>query len=924
MGYWEELEKLRRERLEKGRKENQRKMLYRNKTATAEDIAPVSEVTPTAKRSAEEEAAHIDALLERAYSKMTPEEREAAKKESEKAIASRDATWFKASSAFDDGYQFGDIYNTIEDSASDLATNVAAGILGIGEKVVDAGAMGAGWVGGLFGADKFKENMGEFVAKDLYDEKKLAQTLGVGTSTLERILHLTGVKEIDWEEKEAQSVFGDKSDSLAQSGGQLLGTMALQSVGVPGYLTSGVTSFGSASEGALREGASFDQAATYGLITAGAELLTEKMFGGSGLGEKGLINLEPLTKGISSKVFKALADYGVDLFAEGGEEFFSSVISRAASSLYKEESIGELLTSEEAFDEYLDSIIGGMVLGGGANVGKVVNSVKTETDYRTGLTANEEAVVNKEVEKRIAEKEAKGEKVSKDDKAKIFDSVVKDLEKGYISTDTIEEVLSGEGRKSVDSLIKESEEYNELYNAKSGELSEAQKDRLAELKAKNEEMSYEERIKANRDIISSDTLNLLKGERNGKGSMLGESYNEVARRGEAFTADLSKYDKKQQATVQRAIDSGVLNNSNRSHDLVDMIAKLETDKGVKFDFANNEKLKESGFALEGKTINGLVTKDGITLNIDSHKALDTVAGHEITHVLEGTELYGELQKAIFDYAKAKGDYQGRYDTLAELYKGVEGADIDAELTADLVGDYLFSDADFISNLSAKNRNVFQKIYDEIKYLCKVATAGSKEARELERVKNLFEKVYKEGGKNAETNFPAKYSLALDNQQNLVYNGARGDIYARTDEFRNLQEESRRMSEEELQGFHRGDRTPDDLVRRRLSGILGRQVGAVCGGYRNDNGLLKLSDSKGNQYNIYEGVNGELFHDCFEIARKYLKCGELVDLHTVETTDDGIGYNDCYNYLSKDGLSGFSITPDGDLISVFNASGKNGF
>lgn len=92
------------------------------------------------------------------------------------------------------------------------------------------------------------------------------------------------------------------------------------------------------------------------------------------------------------------------------------------------------------------------------------------------------------------------------------------------------------------------------------------------------------------------------------------------------------------------------------------------------------------------------------------------------------------------------------------------------------------------------------------------------------------------------------------------------------------------------------------------------MGAVCGGSGADNGRLSLS-AKGNQFNIYEDVNGALFHDCFEIARKYLENGELVDLHDIKTTEDGIGYDDCYNYLSEDGLSGFSITPDGDYIST---------
>ena len=187
------------------------------------------------------------------------------------------------------------------------------------------------------------------------------------------------------------------------------------------------------------------------------------------------------------------------------------------------------------------------------------------------------------------------------------------------------------------------------------------------------------------------------------------------------------------------------------------IAKISADKGVSFNFTNNAKLKESGFAVDGKQVNGFVTKEGITLNIDSAKAMNATVGHEITHVLEGTEFYDSLKQTIFDYAKAKGEYQSRYDSLSELYKDIKDTDIEAELTTDLVGDYLFSDPDFINNLSIQNRNVFQKFFEEIKYLCKVVTAGSKEARELERVKRAFEQIWHESatGKNgAET----RYSL----------------------------------------------------------------------------------------------------------------------------------------------------------------------
>ena len=45
-----------------------------------------------------------------------------------------------------------------------------------------------------------------------------------------------------------------------------------------------------------------------------------------------------------------------------------------------------------------------------------------------------------------------------------------------------------------------------------------------------------------------------------------------------------------------------------------------------------------------------------------------------------------------------------------MYKDIQGADVNSELTADLVGDYLFTDNNFISELSTQKPTVFQKIF----------------------------------------------------------------------------------------------------------------------------------------------------------------------------------------------------------------------
>ncbi len=203
-----------------------------------------------------------------------------------------------------------------------------------------------------------------------------------------------------------------------------------------------------------------------------------------------------------------------------------------------------------------------------------------------------------------------------------------------------------------------------------------------------------------------------------------------------------------------------------------------------FSVTDAKRLKDTGFAIQDATVNGYFTEDGIAINISSSKALNTIVGHELTHALEGSELYDALKDVVVEYAKTTGDYNSHIAALKQIYSGKKGyeTDLDAkaerELVADLCGDYLFSDTDFISRLSVKNRNLFQKIYDEIKYLAKLATSGSKEARQLEKVKHLFEQVYRDT-KNTAHPDGVKYDIvALDNG-NVFVKASRNVITGKT-------------------------------------------------------------------------------------------------------------------------------------------------
>lgn len=144
----------------------------------------------------------------------------------------------------------------------------------------------------------------------------------------------------------------------------------------------------------------------------------------------------------------------------------------------------------------------------------------------------------------------------------------------------------------------------------------------------------------------------------------------------------------------------------------------------------------------------------------------------------------------------------------------------------------------------------------------------------------------------------------------------------SNEFRKLQEESRR--ELNTKSWKERSEQNDEDLRQRLSRTFKEELRYRGYSDSNNNGILKFS-AKGNNFDMYENVDGQTFHDIFEIVRAYTENGELVDLHSVKEDEHGAGYEDTKNYLSTDGMQGFAITKDGDLISVFNADlGKRGF
>jgi len=685
-----------------------------------------------------------------------------------------------------------DVPQAILGTAGDAGLGVLKGAGSLVEGIGDLGLYGVAGVADFVGADKFSDKTKKFA------QKNTVQDITKGADDY----------------LNQYSVLGKTSDAITQGVGQVgtiilsggLGASAgLGAVGTTALTTGvmGASSAGSGMSEAYQGGATDAEAFKYGMAKGAIDAGTEMMFGGFGKAVKAVglsrgiggfddMLAQKISSKITNHVLKNATEFGVKASGEGVEEVVAGLLSAKAKQLtYMSDSeLRDLVADENLLEQFVvGTVTSGMIQSGyipATAQGSLKEANETNRDFITGYTQNEQAVIDKVVDERVKELETDEKKLTKKEIGEIESEVKTAFERGEIDIDTIESVIGGELYTQYNDLVKESEEYEQLYKTKDIELSQEQRDRRDVLVEKNKKNPYETELTSLKERLSQEI-----DTKTANDTFIRESYNEKARRSKAFVADLTQYNEKEQEMVKKAVESGVLNDTRKTHDFVNLLAKLHSEKGVNFDFTTNEALKESGFAIDGKSVNGYVKGDNVVLNINSNKALNKVVGHEIAHVLENADpkLYEALESVIEQFATTKGEYESRYKAIEKLYEGrFEGTEAEVkaklkkELTADLVGDYLFTDSDFVNNLYTTKPNVFKRIYDEIKYFLKIATAGSKEAKELEKVKKVFKKVYSEADtSNVETNSDSSVEYSLSSIANTFF----GDENMSANEFAKL-------------------------------------------------------------------------------------------------------------------------------------------
>lgn len=876
---------------------------------------------------------------------------------------------FKKSGAFKDGYQFGDVTKTVASTVGDIGIGMTKGVGRMVEGLTDAGQYLVANGADALGKDDFanrlrvkaQENAIDRMFGDVHKRVKANSILSEKVDAINEGLGQVATVIL------TGGVAGALGAGTAGATAVTTGLMGASSFGsgMSEAYQGGATDEEATKYGLIK--GTVDAGTE--LLFAGMGKTVKAVGLSKGISSLDDVFARKLSSKISNQTLKNLTEYGVKASAEGFEEVLAGIGSAVGKKLtyMDDEELNALIKDENLLEQFVvGSVVSGIAQSGyvpGMKQGSLREANKTGRDFITGYTQSEQAVIDKEVENRSKDK--LNSKIEQQKKAKVNAEIKKAIEKMESTYGTLTEEQKTEIREDVKSQLNLSDEDYSGTKLKNKEVSKITEEvirdlergeidtftiedtlfrdsalRMRELNKELETATPERKaeIEAELDAMNKDFNTEL-----GKSQLLQESYRQKALADEKLDYKLSENaSDKAKKIVQSALDAGE-NNTRKAHDRIDLAIKIAEDSDLEIEFVNDAQLEQLGHyedvkdlrkklreatteeernaiqhsidevrGSRTKTINGVKVSDRkILLNLNSKKALDVVLGHEVTHITEKAGNYKNLAKIVKEYAEGKGDYSNRIDSVSRIYKkhnpNITAEGIEQEVTADLVGEYVFTDEDFVRNLSAKEPGIFGKVRDYIKHVFKMATAGSSEARQLERAKRMFDKVYKEisNKSSVENNVDAeenvKYSLVsdkdtidfLENQDYIVtYKSMQlidGKLYPpMSAEDKGTDGKKKLRPSSQLGKWQQADENPSGIKKFAKGGY---------GTYTLHKGNGKSIDAA---YNPYEHSSNLVLNDQFEEAYKrpnlvtvecHIPVSEMTSGYKAEYAKDATGMHD---------------------------------
>lgn len=580
--------------------------------------------------------------------------------------------------------------------------------------------------------------------------------------------NLTGTKEI-----------GNSKLGATINGGNIGITISGRTLNLPTFAFAGGMASG-LQEANEKENISEIERWTKGISGGIIESTTEGLFGLLGVGGNELTDAwgEKAAQQFSSKAGKMLAKTGVSASGEAIEEFLSyagnflvdnGIIDKLGNADFKNE-----WNWGEVGEQMALAFVSSTLTSGGESLLQSNSAIQAaEEQLGRKLTSKEKAdVTQASIEGTIQEKLNQINKYT-DNENKVYEKLVNDKVNNELKNSTIEQEYSKRVDEQEKMLARDLTEQEKLQVQK--EVEEAFDKNEISVESgidSKKRKEIEEQVKEDLQNGKIDTKQIreILGENTdiSEDTLLQNSYIQEHRKTQAY--DYKRTESVAKNAVMESAVSANMNNTEISRNLIDYVAKISEDTGVAYRFVNNEQLRDLGYSKENKIINGVVSKDGVVyLNSQSKEAINYVLGHETTHLLENTKEYTELQDLVLDYAKQTGIYEETMNSIKETYSDIleTSEQFTNELTSELTSRLLFTDENFVNQLSVKQPNVFQKIYDYIKHMIKMTTSGSEEAKQLEKIKYSFEKAYKKVNKQTNNKLKDKFSIQNNNGNKYI-------------------------------------------------------------------------------------------------------------------------------------------------------------
>ena len=627
-------------------------------------------------------------------------------------------------SAFDDGYQFGDGlktalkgYNatrkTVRDTSRDLATNIAKGFMYSVEGIADTLQYGTAGALDFFGADE----AAKAVRKNA-DFNSSGALFGENENEWDNLFKKGWTKEVD-----KNSAIGDFGDSVAQGVGNVAAMAGASyltgGTAAASALTSFASGYGNTRSEAVRNGVDEKSAHRAGVISGFAEAISEQLFDGMP-GTK--------TAGWASKLTNKVGDGVSKFFGDNAGKIVLKVLNSAGEG------------TEEMVSNALNTL--------GSNITHLIDN-----DFTYGLENS-----------RILKDGYQFGDLTKD----TFDSAFSEESlESFISATLTSSIING-GKNVLNKS--QTNKIIDAYAKDNGITFEEAKKQLestvdSQVQAINPNATLSQRVELKEKVENAQLDNMKRN-----------VFVEQGQQNQSF--QYKETDNEQVNNMLKNL-SEISNNTVENHATAQMAEKLIRDLGCDVEFVKLEG-NVNGYKdgnkivlnLNSNELASFVMGHETTHFLESEEDLYNAVSDALFEVATTKgKLDGDMAKLTKTYENvinnkiaAQENELGRSLTEEER-KTISDAVVKSELTANYVGNF-FTDEDFFRTLGKKDIGTLAKFSEFLKGLYYKVTGQQEKAQILEAQK-LIRKVYQEYANNKENNIPVaedkgvQYSLEDD-------------------------------------------------------------------------------------------------------------------------------------------------------------------